>query len=128
MESEGAGLERFLAGEVDPRRFPHREHLRMSFEMLRVYDFPESVLHYSRALQRMTARAGVPAVFNQTITVAFLALVAERLQLDAYPDFAAFEAAHPDLLDRSILGRWYAPERLATEVAHRVFVLPPATR
>ena len=126
--SEGTELERFMEGEMDPRRFPHREHVRMSFEMLTVYDFPESVLRYSRSLQRMTARAGVPQLFNQTITVAFLALVAERMQSGGHIDFAAFAAANPDLLDSSILKRWYSPERLSSGSARRVFVLPDYPR
>lgn len=126
--SEDAGLERFMEGGADPRHFPHREHLRMSFEMLKVYDFPESVLRYSRALQRMTLGAGVPQKFNQTITVAFLALVAERMQSTGDVDFAAFAAANPDLLDSSILKRWYSPERLSSGTARRVFLLPEIPR
>jgi hypothetical protein len=126
--SDSNELERFMSGCLDPGRFPHREHVRMSFEMLRVYDFPESVLRYSRALQQMTARVGKPEVFNQTITVAFLALVAERMQSGPAADFASFAAAHPDLLDRTLLARWYSPERLASEAARRVFLLPEASR
>jgi hypothetical protein len=126
--SERADLERFMAGDIYPASFPHREHVRMAFEMLRVHDFPESVLNYSRALQRLTARAGRPAVFNQTITVAFLSLVAERMQAAPCSDFAAFAAAHPELLDRSILDRWYPKARLASEAARRVFLLPESPR
>jgi hypothetical protein len=28
-------LARFARGELDPRAFPHREHVRMAYEMLR---------------------------------------------------------------------------------------------
>lgn len=124
----GAELERFMQGGLDLHHFPHSEHVRMSFEMLSVYDFPESVLRYSRALQRMTARAGMSHRFNQTITVAFLGLVAERMQTAGHVDFAAFAAAHPDLLDSSILMRWYSAERLSSAPARRVFLLPEVPR
>lgn len=117
-------LERFIRGEVDPAGFSHREHLRMAFEMLRVYDFPQSVLYYSRALQQMTARMGRPEIFHQTVTVAFLALVAEALETGMYADFDAFVTAHPQLLDRGVLMRWYAPERLQSAAARRSFLLP----
>jgi hypothetical protein len=126
--SDSTELERFMSGRLDPGRFPHREHVRMGFEMLRVYDFPESLLRYSRALQQMTAKVGKPEVFNQTITVAFLALVAERMQSGPVADFDSFEAAHPDLLDRALLARWYRPERLASVAARRVFLLPEPSR
>jgi len=124
MLPECPELARFLRGEIAAARFSHREHVRMAFEMLRRHDFPETVLHYSRALRAMTARAGKPAAFHQTVTIAFLALTAERMAGGAWDDFAAFAAANPDLLEKALLGRWYAPERLASEAAHRTFLLP----
>src|SRR5262249_19715140 len=78
--AEREELERFMRGEVDAASFPHREHVRMACAMLQHYDFPESVVHYSRALRLMTARAGKPEAFHQTVTIAFLSLIAERLE------------------------------------------------
>ena len=125
MLPECPELARFLRGEIAAAQFPHREHVRMAFEMLRRHDFPETVLHYSRALRAMTARAGNPAAFHQTVTIAFLSLIAERLECAGHADdFAAFTAANPDLLEKAVLGRWYAPERLASEAARRTFLLP----
>jgi hypothetical protein len=117
-------LRRFLRGDVDAHHFPHREHLRMAFEMLRRHDFAESVYLYSQALRLMTSRAGRPEVFNQTVTIAFLSLVAERMHVSGPEDFAALERDHPELLDRRMLRRWYRPERLALSVAHRTFLMP----
>jgi hypothetical protein len=117
-------LERFMRLEIDAAAFPHGEHVRMGFEMLRRYDFPETVLHYSRILQAMAARAGKPQAFHQTVTVAFLALIAERIACGDYADFDAFARGNADLLDRSALARWYPCERLAMEAARRTFILP----
>jgi hypothetical protein len=117
-------LERFMRGEPDAACFPHREHVRMAFMMLRLYDFPESVLHYSRALRIMTARAGKPEAFHQTVTIAFLSLIAERLEGGQWDDFAAFTRDNPDLLDKRAVARCYRPERLASERARRTFLLP----
>jgi hypothetical protein len=115
---------RFVHGETDPAAFPHREHVRMAFEMLRRHDFAESVWLFSRALRAMTAKAGKPQAFNQTVTVAFLALVAERMESGAPADFPAFERDHPEVFDKAVLARWYPRERLAAEVTRRIFVLP----
>jgi hypothetical protein len=123
-QSDCPALARFLRGDVDAHQFAHREHLRMAFEMLRRHDFAESVYLYSQALRLMTSRAGRPEVFNQTVTIAFLSLVAERMHMSAPEDFAALERHHPELLDRAVLGRWYRPERLALSVARRCFLLP----
>ena len=117
-------LERFMRGEIDAACFPHREHVRMAFEMLQRHDFPESVLHYSRALRAMAARAGKPQAFHQTVTIAFLSLIAERLEGREWNDFAAFARDNPDLLDKTTVARWYRPERLASEHARRTFLLP----
>ena len=53
----------FVRGETDPATFPHREHVRMTFEMLQRHEFVETALHCSRAL---TAKTGQPGKFHQT--------------------------------------------------------------
>ena len=123
-ETDREELERFMRGEFEAAQFPHRAHVRMAFLMLQCYDFPESVLHYSRALRTMAARAGKPQAFHQTVTIAFLSLIAERLEGAEWKDFGAFTRDNPDLLDKGAVARWYRPERLASERARRTFVLP----
>jgi hypothetical protein len=119
-----ASLARFEAGETDPAGFTHREHLRMGFELARRAPFTEAAFRYSRALRLLTARAGAPQKHHETITVAFMAVIAERLGAAPTDDFDAFAEANPDLFDRDLLLRWYSPERLASDEARRAFVLP----
>ena len=122
MSDPNVELARFARGDCDPHNFPHREHVRMAFEMLRRHSFPETVLHYSQALRRMAARGGRPEAYHETITIAFLALVAERM--GDTEDFEHFASLNPDLFDKRVLTRWYRPERLTSDRARRVFVLP----
>jgi hypothetical protein len=124
MAADCPELGRFVRGEIAAADFPHREHVRMAFEMLRRHDFPETVLHFSRALRTMAQRVGKPQVFNQTVTIAFLSLIAERLDGGEWSDFAAFARDNPDLLEKGALARWYRPERLASARARRTFLLP----
>jgi hypothetical protein len=124
MPTDCPDLERFVRGEIAAASFPHREHVRMAFEMLRRHDFAETVLHFSRALRSMAQQAGKPQAFHQTLTIAFLSLIAERLEGGPWEDFGAFARDNPDLLDKRALTRWYRPERLASERARRTFVLP----
>lgn len=121
-------LERFMRGELEASAFPHREHVRMGFEMLRRHDFAEAVFHYSKTLQAMAMRAGKPQAFHQTVTIAFLSLIGERMDSGHYGDFDSFALANADLLDKSALARWYPAERLATEAARRTFLLPVPAR
>jgi hypothetical protein len=123
MRSEPS-LEEFLRGQIAAGDFTHHDHVRMAFEMLGRYDFAEAVLHYSRALRAMVTRAGKPQAFNQTITVAFLSVIAGRMAEAAAGSFTAFAAGNPDLFDKALLRRWYRPEQLASGLASRMFVLP----
>ena len=124
MSTEAASLERFLNGEVEPREFPHRAHVHMAFALLKRCDFTTALTRYEQALRGLTARAGRPEAFNLTVTVAFLALIAERMAQGDYADFAAFAAAHPELLDKAVLRRWYPDGQLETLLARRTFLLP----
>jgi hypothetical protein len=117
-------LARFVRGEADPASFSHREHVRMGFDLLRRYDFVETALCYSRALSAMTAKIGKPERFHQTTTIAFLSLIAERLEAFEGADFESFAQSNPHLFDRRVLTRIYRPERLASASARRTFLLP----
>ena len=128
MSAERAELQRFVRGQIAAADLPHREHVRLAFQMLQQHDFPETVLHFSHALQAMAQGAGRPERFNQTVTIAFLGLIAQRMERAAGEDFAAFAAANPDLFDKALLARWYRPGQLGSALARRAFLLPdPAT-
>jgi hypothetical protein len=128
MSADCPELERFLRGEIPAAGFAHRDHVRMAFEMLRRHDFAESALWFSRTLRTMARQAGKPEAFHQTVTIAFLALIAERMDASECQDFAAFERNNPDLMEKGVLARWYPPERLASERARRTFLLPEPAR
>ena len=79
LATEPAGLlAAFEAGRIDPASFPHRDHVRVSYELLERHPFPEALLHLARGLRCLAAKAGRPEVYHETITAAFLALIAER--------------------------------------------------
>lgn len=119
-------LDDFLGGRVDGREFHHADHVRVGFELLRRRTFPDALAAYSAALKDIAARAGNPGAYHETITVAFLSLIAERRAAGAYDGFTAFIRDNPELLDKSLLERWYAPERLLSDIARRTFILPRA--
>ncbi len=119
-----AELAHFQAGAFDPAAFPHRDHVRIGFELLRRHVFTDAAHRFATGLRAMATNAGRPEVYHDTITVAFLALIAERNGAEAYPDSAAFEHANPDLLHKHALLQWYDSERLMSPLARRTFVLP----
>jgi hypothetical protein len=120
----GPELTAFLPGDVDNRNFRHADHVRVAFEILQHHAFPEAVAAYAAALKRIATRAGRPEAYHETVTVAFLSLIAERRAAGDYASFAEFAEENGDLLDKSVLGRWYTPQRLWSDVARQTFVLP----
>lgn len=124
MTPDSPALARFLRVEIVPSEFPHSEHVHIAFEMLKRHDFPETVLHFSRTLRAMAAKAGKPEAFHQTVTIAFLSLIAERIESGGAADFVDFAQANPDLLEKTVLSRWYGADRLASAAARRTFLLP----
>lgn len=123
VEEELSALE---AGETDLAAFPHLEHVRLGFEMLRRYPFAEAAMRFGNGLRRLTNKAGKPEIYSETITIAFLALIGERKARSESNEWSEFIAANGDLADKNILKRWYTGEELKSEVARRTFVLPRA--
>lgn len=117
-------LESFLAGEIRPEDFRHADHVRAGYELLARNDFLDAATLYCRVLQRMTARAGKPHAFHLTVALAFLSLIAERMESAACAGFEDFASANPELMNKAALARWYTPERLNGMAARRGFVLP----
>jgi len=115
----------FLECRTDPARFRHADHVRMAFAVLRLHgEFADAALIYSRALRAIAARAGQPGLYHDTITFAFLSLIAERMAAAPEAEFESFAARNADLFDNSLLGRWYDSERLQLPLARKTFLLP----
>ncbi len=117
-------LEAFEAGRVDPARFPHRAHVQVSYELLERHPFPEALLHLARGLRRLAANAGRPEVYHETITTAFLALIAERRLGRPYAGWDDFAAGNVDLFRKESLEEFYEPAALQSAIARQTFVLP----
>lgn len=114
----------FEAGRIAPDQFPHREHVRIGYELLERHPFPEALLHLARGLRWLAAKAGHPEAYHETITAAFLALIAERRLAGQYAEWEDFVARNPDLLNKAVLQDWYEPALLHSALARRTFVLP----
>ena len=125
--SESGGLlADFEAGRIVPAQFRHREHVRVSYELLERYPFPEALLHLARGLRRLAATAGKPEVYHETIIAAFLALIAERKLTGEDGGWEDVAARNPELFCKDLLKDWYEPALLNSALARATFVLPRA--
>jgi hypothetical protein len=124
----GGLLADFEEGRVEPTQFPHRAHVQVSYELLERHAFPEALLHLARGLRRLAAKAGKPEVYHETMTAAFLALIAERRLRGQYAGWEDFATRNPDLFSKQLLEEFYEPALLQSQVARQTFVLPQRAR
>jgi len=119
---------RFEALAIAPEAFGHREHVRLAYAMLRGADFGEAAVRFRRALRRFAGAAGAADKYHETLTWAYLALVAQRMAEDpAATTSYELLARHPELADhrRGAVARYYDVAAItASPLARVVFVLP----
>ena len=119
---------RFEALAIAPAEFRHREHVRLAYAMLRGGDFGDAAVRFRRALRRFAEAAGAADKVHETLTWAYLAVIARRMAEDpAATTSRALVARHPDLLDHrgGAVARHYDVAAItASPLARAVFVLP----
>jgi hypothetical protein len=102
--------------------FHHRDHLRVTFLYLRRFGEQETQARLGPAILRYaTARNGAEK-YHQTITIAWIRLVAAASA--GAEDFDAMLAAHPELLEKTLLERYYSPAVLGSPEARATWVEP----
>jgi len=116
-----------------PADFDHRAHVQAGFTYLQRHGYAGALAVMARSLRRFAAHHGKEGLYHETVTVAFLALIHERMAEDLISqggsdpmvlDWNEFAERHPDLFARDLLTRHYDKATLATPLAKRCFVLP----
>jgi hypothetical protein len=101
-------------------RFGHREHVRLSW--LAVTRLGVAVDVVGGGIEQ-----AAPGRYHATLTRAWVEIVGRHAAGAPDPDFDAFLARCPDLLDRGLLDRHYRPATLAAPAA-RTGWIPPDLR
>ena len=118
-------LARLEAGTLPPAEFNHRGHLKAGFLYLRRHDFPGACVAMKRAVQSFAATHGRAGLYHETLTIAYLALIAERLAEEpAGLGFDAFLERYPELASREYFEHYYPRGVLDAPEARATFVLP----
>jgi hypothetical protein len=92
----------FEAGRIPGSAFTHERHVQVAWGLSHRYPAEQAFARLANGIRGIAARAGVPGKYHETMTRAWFELVAQAETLDT----------HPELLDRSLLARYYSPERL----------------
>jgi len=113
-------------GDIDPQLFDHEAHVYAGWLYLREFPLAEAIARFTAALQRLTARLGVPEKYHETVSWFFLLLIAERRALSATDGWSDFRSNNDDLFRRNnnVLARYYSDELVGSDLARRRFLLP----
>ena len=116
----------FESTELPRDQFTHTNHVRVAWWYLRQASLPEALHRFSTALRRFAEAKGAPGKYHETITVAYMLIIAERLAGGPHWSWNQFAAENPDLLVRSPspLAVFYTSETLISERARHTFVMP----
>lgn len=117
-------VEAFEACTIAGTDFHHADHVRLAWAYLREHPLLTAIDRFASSLRRFATHNGVPGLYHETITWAYLLLIHERM--NGEPAFDDFRAANPDLFTwkPSVLARYYRPETLSSERARQTFVMP----
>ena len=122
---EEAFLVALEAGTLPPIEFGHRGHLKAGFLYLKRYDFPGACVAMKETLKSFAAAQGKVGVYHETVTIAYLALMAERLLEEPRElDFDHFLERYPELLNQEFFERYYPRGVLDDPGSKATFVLP----
>ena len=123
---DAALLRTFEAGEVPEGGFHHADHVRVAWMYLKHHELADALVRFKVGLRHFAERQNKPDLYHETITVAYVLLINERLAYDGTLDWEEFARRHGDLLTwrPSILDRYYRPETLASSRARYTFVMP----
>ena len=119
-------LDRFVDTTLPADQFHHRQHVQVAWLFVRHHGMPAALSEFSAAIRRFADAKGATGLYHETITWAFLLLIADRQARNPVESWEAFAAANPDLLTwkPSILNRYYSKELLASDLAKRTFLMP----
>ena len=122
-------LEAFVDTTLPADQFHHRQHVEVAWRFVRNYGMPAALGEFTAAIRRFADAKGATGLYHETITWAFLLLIAERQAKCEAARWEDFAAANPDLLvwKPSVLDRYYSSEVLKSDLARKVFVFPDRT-
>lgn len=119
----------FEAASLPKEAWTHEAHVRVGFLYARQCGLATAISRMRAGLIALNAAHQAPDElergYHETITQAFVRLIdAAASRQKEWPSSGAFCAAHPELLDKNVLGRFYSRDRLISWEAKTSFVEP----
>ena len=115
----------FESCELPNECFHHRDHIRLAWIYLTRYDEPEARERLGQAIRRFASHHGKSDKYHETVTVAWLRLVARAMvRVPRGASFDELTVAAPELLDKRTLEGFYSAAVLASPEARASWLEP----
>jgi hypothetical protein len=117
----------FEAGTAPGGGFHHADHVRVAWIYLTRLPLLTAADTFAANLKGFAAAQGRPERYHETVTLAYLLLIHDRIVMrGAGATWREFAGANPDLLtwEPSILDRYYSRALLDSDLARTAFVWP----
>ena len=100
--------------------FRHGDHLRLAWLQLQRNPLDEALKLVGNGIRRFAAHNGVPDIFHETVTTAWVKLLSTHRE----SNFEEFIAVNEYRLNQALLHRFWTPSLLNSEEARRGWVPP----
>ena len=117
-------LSTFERGDFSGSEFPHRAHLRMAWLYVTRLGTEAAIGSASSGIRNLAVRNGLTTLYHDTITRAWVYVVAAATAQSASGSFTGFIEEHPRLLDQHLLLEHYTRETLTSSQARATWVAP----
>jgi hypothetical protein len=104
--------------------FGHREHVHLTWLAVREQGVEPAADLVSEGLRQVARYAQMPQKYNETVSRAWVLLIAHHVHEDPGLDFNAFLERNPALLDKRVLLRFYRSSTLASPAARTSWLEP----
>ena len=117
-------LRAFEECRISPDQFHHRDHIRLAWICLGSDQLAIAERRVADAIRTFAAHVGASQKYHETITIAWMRLVATAMEQSRYESFDEFAAANPILFDKDALSRFYSRGVLQSDTARATWVEP----
>ena len=114
----------FERGGFSGDAFPHKAHLRMAWLYITRVGSEAAIERAAGGIRNLARATGKPTLYHDTLTRAWVYLVAAAVAKSPALDFTEFLARNPRLLDKRLLLEYYSPEALSSPQARAAWVAP----
>jgi hypothetical protein len=117
-------LEIFERGGFPGNGFPHLAHLRMAWLYVTSIGPDAAIPKAADGIRNLALQNNVPTLYHDTLTRAWVYVVAAAIEHSSSTTFTGFIEGHPRLLDKHLLLEHYTKDVLTSPRARETWVAP----